>query len=126
MVHSQAEIEAVDWLAVHTAANDTVLASYDLGGYIPARTGHRSFAGHWAETVDVTGKKEEIERFYATADHSQRRRFLDEYGLRYVVFGPREQELGDFSPENTDYLIQVFGNDDVNIYRVQIDEKNTP
>lgn len=118
MVHSADEIAAVDWLGANSRPDDTVLASYEVGGFIPARIGHRVFMGHWTETVDLAGKRAAAERFYGAATDDERQAMLHQYGIVYVFHGPREQAIGDFDPAEAGYLTLVFTSHDVSIYRV--------
>jgi hypothetical protein len=118
MVHSAGEIAAVDWLDTNSSPADTVLASYEIGGFIPARIGHRVFMGHWTETVDLASKRAAAKRFYGAATDDERRAMLRQYGIVYVFHGPRERALGDFDPTEAGYLTLVFTSHDVNIYQV--------
>jgi hypothetical protein len=118
MVHSADEIAAVNWLGANSSPADTVLASYEIGGFIPARIGHRVFMGHWTETVDLASKRAAAERFYGAATDDERRAMLRQYGIVYVFHGPRERAMGDFDPAKADYLTLVFTSHDVNIYQV--------
>jgi uncharacterized membrane protein len=121
MFHSAGEIAAVDWLGDNSSLDDTVLASYDVGGFIPPRIGHRAFMGHWTETVDLANKRAAAEQFYGVAADEQRQRLLRQYGIVYVLHGPRERALGSFDPAQVDYLIPVFTHDDVSVYRAEMD-----
>jgi hypothetical protein len=118
MFYSAGEIAAVDWLAVNSTPDDTVLASYDIGGFIPARIGHRVFMGHWTETVDLESKRATAGRFYGAASDDEHQEVLRRYGIAYVFYGPRERELGGFDPAEAGYLVPVFRSRDTTVYRV--------
>jgi hypothetical protein len=122
MFHSAGEIAAVDWLGANSSSEDTVLASYELGGFIPARIGHRVLMGHWTETVDLAGKRAAVERFYGAATDDERQVILRKYGIAYVFHGPREQTIGNFDPAQADYLALVFTHHDVSVYQVTGEE----
>lgn len=118
--HERAEIEAIDWLAAETEWRETVLSAYGTGSYIPSRIDHRVFVGYWAETARFEAKVEMVDRFFqAETPDPWRRELLHQYDIAYVYSGPRERMLGTFDPDATDYLIPVFANDMVTIYRVQ-------
>ncbi len=121
MVHSAAEIAAVDWLGSNSTHNDIVMASYQIGGFIPASIGHRVFIGHWAETLDLENKKAEAARFYGTADDGERQDLLRRYDIAYVFYGPRERSMGNLDPDQKDYLTPVFSRNDVSIYKVTLE-----
>jgi hypothetical protein len=119
MFYSRSEVRAIEWLAANSAPADTVLSSYIIGGYIPARIGHRVFWGHWCETADKQEKELEVEAFFSARTPDERRRdILRRYGLAYVFYGPREKALGDFDPAAAPYLERAFSADDVTIFRL--------
>jgi hypothetical protein len=113
------EVEAVDWLKENTQRTDTVLASYKIGRFIPAHSGNTVFMGHFIETVDVE-RKRELARIFFQADTSDefRKGLLSEYGVHYLFHGPSEKQTGDFQPSTCDYLLPVYRNSEVSIYRV--------
>jgi hypothetical protein len=119
-VVSRAELAAVEWLAEHSQPEETILASYELSGFIAARSGRRVFMGHWAETVDLQHKRAAAARFYSSADDSERQNLLREYGIHYVVHGPRERAIGPFDPARAAYLQPVFRSQDLTVYRVMV------
>ena len=119
LYYRQEEVKAVDWLKKNTERTDTVLASYEIGRLIPARTGNRVFMGHWCETVEVEYKRRWSEAFFqdSTSDNV-RRDLLTRYGISYVFHGPTERQIGEFDPSRATYLTPVYGNSSVAIYRV--------
>jgi len=121
MVYSTAEISAVDWLRSNSTHNDTVMASYQIGGFIPASIGHKVFMGHWAETIDLENKEAETARFYSTADDGERQALLRRYEIAYVFYGPRERSMGNLEPDQKDYLSPVFSYGDVSVYKVTLE-----
>lgn len=118
LYHTRCEVAAVLWLGEHTQPRDTVLSSYEMGGYIPARIGHRVFWGHWTESVHLPQKQAEAQAFYSDSETVDRREFLARYGIAYVFYGPREREMGSFDLAATPYLEPAFQQGDVVIYRV--------
>jgi hypothetical protein len=121
LFHEREEIEALEWLGRNTAVEDTVLTSYRVGRYIPARIGHRVFMGHFHETVERDNKILLAQSFFSegTSDRD-RRRVLSEYGIRYVFYGPSEKEMGASDLSQQPYLTPVYRNDLVTIYGVQL------
>jgi len=115
------EVAAVDWLRESTDSTDTVLASYRIDRYIPARAGNRVFMGHAHETVDVKNKRQLAESFFhlATSDIS-RQDLLAGYGISYVFYGPTERRLGGFDPSKVAYLVPAYNYSSVTIYRVTL------
>ncbi|GAB4536872.1 MAG: hypothetical protein Kow0063_22850 [Anaerolineae bacterium] len=116
--HTGAEVAAADWLAVHTIPGQVVLAAFETGNYLPTRMSGRVFAGHGPETVHSEAKREMLRRFFADTDDAYRQKLLADYNVSYVVHGPAERALGDFSPAHAPYLRQVYDNGTVQIYQV--------
>jgi len=118
--HERAENEAIAWLEQETAPHDTVLASYGTGSYIPSRINHRVFLGYWAETARCEEKLAMVDRFFqASTPDAWRRDLLEDYGIAYLFYGPREATLGNFDPQGSAYLSPAFDNGLVTIYRVE-------
>ena len=112
-------LAGVDWLGQNTTWDETVLSSFEVGGLIPARIGHRVVLGHVIETKDPEEKRRATARFFAAAtSDDERRGLLAQYGIAYVFYGPSERGLGDFDPAQAGYLTQVYTNRNVSIYRV--------
>lgn len=119
LYYSPDEIAAIGWLGQHTSSQATVLSSYEVGGLIPARIGHRAYWGHWCETAFLSQKETDAATIFAAdTDQTTRRALLAQYGIAYLFYGPREQALGDFVPASSPLLESVFVDGDVSIYRV--------
>lgn len=91
--------EAMQWLAANTRRDDTVLASTLSGMFVPALAGNRVVQGHWAETFHPEEKARAVSRIFddATPD-ADRRHLLDGFGVRYLLYGQWERELGAYDP----------------------------
>jgi hypothetical protein len=118
----QREVEAVVWLEENTNRTDTVLACPRIGLLIPTRAGNRVFLGHPVETRGAGQKNRLLQEFFRDSSGDDfRRNLLREYGIRYVFYGPREQQLGDLDPLEASYLTPAYTNSSVTIYRVSLD-----
>ncbi len=118
LFHSADELAAFDWLEAQTAPDEVVLSAFDTGNVIPAYAGNRVFLGHGPETVRADEKKLLVARFFdALTDDPWRQSLLHEYGIDYVLIGPRERALGAFDPALADYLSPVYENESYVIYR---------
>jgi hypothetical protein len=113
------EVAALDYLETQVNADDVVLASLDIGQYVPARTGARAFIAHWAQTLDFYGKDAMVNAFFdpATSD-AERQRILREYSVDYVFYSPEEAALGAYDPADADFLQEVFADGDTRVYQV--------
>lgn len=114
-----AMVRAVDWLGRHTRSDETVLASFRTGNYIPAHAGNRVFAGHGPETVDSEARQEMVRHFFAAVtDDAFRRDLLRDFGIVYVFYGPYEREIGEFQPAEASYLKPVYDEEGSAVYQV--------
>ena len=119
--HERMELEAMDWLAAHTQPSDTVLSSYEVGNYIPARAGNRVLLGHCSETIHAVEKENVVRQFFQvqTSD-AYREEILRRYKIAYLFYGPIESALGDFQPATSPILEEVFTNGRYAIYEVNL------
>jgi hypothetical protein len=109
------EQHALEWIMKSTPSNDLILASPDLGLFIPSYTGRRVVYGHPFETVDAVVEKKNLLAFYNGSLNVQiSNRYLVTKGVDLVVYGPREQKIG--SPADLDTLIRVYQQGDISIY----------
>jgi hypothetical protein len=120
---SGAEIAALRWLDAHAEAGDVVLASFETGNIIPAYTDLRVFAGHGPETLHNAAKLTALRQFFDTGTSDEwRMGLLDEYGVDYVFYGPREREPGSWDPAAVGYLTPVYEEKGYAIYQVEAQE----
>ena len=82
------EFAALTWLHDHAQFDDVVLASPEMGAFVPAFAGQRVVYGHPFETVDADRKKQLVADFLAGRRADALR------GVKYVLLGPRERALG--------------------------------
>lgn len=119
LFRSRDEIAAVEWLRANTARTDVVLGAYETGNYVAAHAGNRVVVGHWAETVDWEKKFSEVNRFYSLASNEERSAMLSRSRVRYVWWGTRERDLGNFDPSSAAFLEPAFSDSTTTIYRVR-------
>lgn len=109
------EAAALDWLREHASPDTVVLASPEMGMFVPAWSGSRVVYGHPFETVDAERTKSRVETFFAagTSD-AERAAMLSEWNVSFVFAGPREREFGlAASPPGT----VVFDSPTVTVYQ---------
>jgi hypothetical protein len=86
------EAAALTWLQANVPREAVVLASPEMGGFIPALAGQRVVYGHPYETVDAKAREQQVTDFFAgTLDRVQ---MLRDNAVAYVIVGPRERKLG--------------------------------
>ena len=85
------EVQALTWIEANTTPDALILASPEMGAFIPAYTGRRVIYGHPYETVNAAAEQFAVEQFYAGELGEE---FLAARGVDVIVYGPREQTLG--------------------------------
>ena len=114
MVIYKAEENAMAWINTHTDMDAIILASPDIGMFIPAHTGRRVIYGHPFETTFATEKEQEIISFYSgNWDAAKAEEYLAENHITYIFWGPREHALGE--PAYLEALPVIFSSGDVEI-----------
>ena len=114
-----AEVEALAWLNAHARPGEAVLASFEVGNVIPAQTDQRVFAGHGPETLHSDEKLALIDTFFQSeTPDAWRQALLRDHGLDYLFYGPEEQALGAWNPNNAQYLLPIYDQHSYQIYQV--------
>ena len=114
------EIAALQWLDDQTSSEAVVLSAYETGRYVPSVADKRAFLGHWAQTVDFYGKRELVDEFFdADTSDLRRQQILQQYSVDYVLYGPAEQVLGNYVPDDSALLSPVFSASGARVYAVK-------
>jgi len=109
------EESALEWVENSTPAHSLILASPEMGLFIPADTGRRVVYGHPFETVNAEQEKDKIETFYGNKLSSEGTYlYLLDKKPDYIFWGPREQKIG--RPAILEELPVVYQNGDIKIY----------
>jgi hypothetical protein len=112
-------LAGVEWLGQNSSWEETVLSAPQTGSLIPAAIGHRVVIGHGMETIKYAEKQAHVARFFSeSVSNADRLALIDEWGVRWVFYGPEERKLDGFDPESTKWLVPVFRTGSVIIYRV--------
>ncbi|HEX9926624.1 MAG TPA: hypothetical protein VGD99_28520, partial [Anaerolineae bacterium] len=115
------EVAAMAWLETNAQPDDVVLSSLTIGQYVPAFTGTHAFLAHWAQTVDFYTKEDMVQAFFdPKTDSARRQEVLARYSVDYVIYGPAEQQLGNYDVNTASFLQQVYTSPQVKVYKVQI------
>jgi hypothetical protein len=114
------EIGALAWLNQQATYADVVLSSYDTGNFLPTRVAARVFLGHGPETVYSDQKREFVAEFFsAAASNALREKFLRDWPITYIFYGPLEKQLGVIDLSGLHDLALVYDQNDYQIYRVK-------
>lgn len=116
------EIVSFEFLSAFVRMDDVVMASYETGNVIPAYAPVRVLIGHGPESANLPEYSRVVESFYDKNTHdAERQAILERYDIRYVYWGPHEQELGDWNPTQALWLTSIF-----NLYGYSIFEVIEP
>jgi hypothetical protein len=87
-----------------------VFCSYEMGGLVPPATGHKTYLGHYALTIDSERKKGEVKRFFSekSDDDAWRRELLASMGATHLLWTAHERALGDFDPATRPWLKEIY------------------
>jgi len=119
----QDEVAALAWLEANTPKDAVVLASPEMGLFIPAHTGRQVIYGHPFETVNADQERAAVERFLRGELSATRREdFLADKSVDYVFFGPREKDIGLNTYTPAPFLRESYQMGEVTIYAVVLDE----
>jgi hypothetical protein len=92
---TRGEFEALEWIRAETHEDAIILASPEMGRFIPAYTGRRVIYGHPFETVHAEEQERLVLALYADAENqSQVAAKMQSSGVDYIFVGPREREIG--------------------------------
>jgi uncharacterized membrane protein len=109
------EAAALSWLQTNAPRGVVVLASPEMGGFIPAFAGQRVVYGHPFETVNAGARGAQVTGFFAGTH--EREQLLNKYNVAYIIVGPRERKLGVFDATQLP-MEEVFSSGDVVVYRI--------
>ncbi len=104
-----------NWLEPHTEQTDVVLAAPLPSAWIPGWVGSRVVYGHPYETLDAAQKQQQVLDWYDGTDTGVACvALLDQYQVRYILYGPEEQALGQTACLGNLQLIATSGS--VSVY----------
>lgn len=118
---ARAEEEAMAWLSEHATPRSVVLAAPSTGLFVPVWAGLQVVYGHPLETAYARERREEVERFFAgTLSPEEERVWLTGRRVRYLLWGPEEEALARFRPEEKPYLVLLFQAGSVRVLGVDL------
>jgi hypothetical protein len=116
---SRASIKAYEWLAENVTTGDVVLASVQEGNVLPAWAPVRVLVGHGPESVAYEDMLEVVKSIYSAETSIQdRESLLDFHDIRYVFYGPQEQEVSTWSPETSGLISIEYDRAGYKIFKV--------
>ncbi len=109
------EKTSLDWLRANSPDDALVLASPQMGLFIPAYTGRRVLYGHPFETVNAQVMETKVEHFFQGSISDEEISALSD--ADYIFYGPRERELGGSITGSG--IKVVFRSGDTEIYEIE-------
>jgi len=117
-LHADDEV-ALRWLEENADPEDIVLSALETGHYVPGLSGTRPFLANSVMTLDFNRKRALVQRFYSGGmTPEEQRAFLQEYGIRYLIWGPAERALGPFDLDEFGLFRQVFSSAQTRVYKL--------
>jgi len=86
-----------------------ILASPLASAWIPAWVGSRVVYGHPYETLNADVKKQQVLDWYTATNGADCHTLLSEYSVRYILYGPEEQKLGQTVCLSTLHQVEQIG-----------------
>jgi len=125
------DYEATEWLNDHVAGSPVILEAvgspYSEGGRVSVRTGLPTVLqwpsheiGFRGGPEPLAGREVDVARAYQTTSVEEARAVLEKYDVEYVYVGSLErQQYGEKGMAKFgEFMLPVFGNDGVTIYRM--------
>jgi hypothetical protein len=104
-----AEIAAFEFLAHEASPGTVVMAAYETANALPAWATVQVIIGHGPESPGFSELKPRIDQFYSlSTSETERLSLLQEFGVRYLFWGPAERALGDWDPHTASYLEPIY------------------
>jgi len=89
------ESQALAWISANTPMGSIILASPEMGLFIPANTGRRVLYGHPFETVNAEQEKAQVQTFFkGDLSYLDQEKFVTDNNIGYIFWGPREKAIG--------------------------------
>lgn len=97
-----------------------MISAYESGNAIPSWAPVRVVVGHGPESVKLSKFIPIVSSFYdVKTTRIERLGIIDKLNIKYIYWGPKERELGDWKPEKGDGLLEIFNSGGYLIFEVQ-------
>lgn len=93
-LYTNSEDVMLEKLRTSLERDGVVLSSVRTGNDVLGWAERPTYAAHWAQTTGLPRKIAEIDSFYGTMDSEERLAFVRAHDIVHVVYGPREQAIG--------------------------------
>ncbi len=115
---SRDEANVLGWMRAHLPPKAVVLASPEMGTFIPAWSGQSVVYGHPFESLHAAQTRQEVEQYFSKQlDTGQVEQLIAANQVGYVFLGARERALGTDKPATN--LEPLFQSGEVSLYELQ-------
>jgi len=113
------KINSWNWLKENTDQDSVVIADPNYNSFfVPVYSLRHVFVAHEHETLHFFSKFPLNVWFYKTNDNdTQKQKLLKRKNINYIFYSPEEKELGDFQPDEKDYLKKVYQEGESAVYQ---------
>jgi len=112
--------QATNWLKLNNKDNSVILSSRYNGHAITGLINQRVYLGHGHETVFYEEKKQKVDEFFKDQLTDERViKLLQENNIKYIFYSFYEHAIGDFDPEQKDFLQKVYDGPRIAIYQLK-------
>jgi hypothetical protein len=112
------EVQAYQYFQTQDFQDRVVLGAYATGNALPAYSPVRVLVGHGPESYKGPTYLQSVNAFYnQETNNDMRIKLLSENDVTFVFWGPNEREIGGWEPFQENYLIQVYNQNQYQIYR---------
>jgi hypothetical protein len=117
---SKQQLESYEFLKNEARVGEIILSGIINGNAIPAVAGRQVYFGHNnIETLNFDSKSVYLKWFFKNnLDNNKKLNFLKKNNIKYIYYSKHEKKLGNFNPENKNYLNKIYSNDFATIYKV--------
>ncbi len=113
------EISSFLFLGDQVSNFPIVLAAYNTSNALPAWAAVRTVIGHGPESVHLKEVQQNVDDFFNPAvSNDERMKIIDQFSIRYLIWGPNEREMGAWNPAGWSSLSRIYQNTTVQIYAV--------
>lgn len=119
---TQDEAQAIYWLKDNTPKDSIILSHGFTGNVIPALSMRLVYIGHGHQTLNWDYKSQKVSDWFSSKKmtESERQQFLADNKINYLYYSDIEKTLGNYQPGGKNYLLPVYRNNEVVIYKVKI------
>lgn len=111
--------KALFWYRQSSTIEQTMMTDSHPGNIIPGMIKRRVFLGHPVETNNFHYKYGQVIWFFQSNGNDQAKKdFLKTNRIDYILYSAAEKKLGEFKPQEKDYLKEVYKNKQASIYQV--------